>query len=172
MLIIRPAVTSDIAPLSELAIKTYSVAFGHTFSAADLAAHLQRNLAPANFARILAEDVVLVAEMDKRLVGYAQFGDSPPGSTLHQEKELRRLYVGADFQNQGCGSALMEAVLRHPQMNSAAIITLDVWEHNHGAQRFYRRYGFEAIGIRAFEVESGAETSLDLIMARRRENEI
>ena len=56
-------------------------------------------------------------------------------------------------------------------MNSAAIITLDVWEHNHGAQRFYQRYGFEVIGARAFEVESGEETSLDLIMARRREIE-
>jgi len=51
-------------------------------------------------------------------------------------------------------------------MEGTANIYLDVWEHNHGAQRFYRRYGFEVVGARSFEVESGAPTSLDLVMVR------
>jgi ribosomal protein S18 acetylase RimI-like enzyme len=60
------------------------------------------------------------------------------------------------------------AALSHPRMENAAGIYLDVWEHNQGAQRFYQRFGFQVIGSRAFEVESGAETSLDLIMVRHK----
>ena len=43
---------------------------------------------------------------------------------------------------------------------------MDVWEHNHGAQRFYSRYGFEVVGSRRFEVASGVQMDLDLVMVR------
>ena len=166
-LVIRKAQQSDIAALSEFAIKTYSAAFGHTFSDADLAAHLKRSLSPINFSRIIDDDVVLLAEVGDRIIGYVQFGAANSSSDDDKDQELRRLYVHPEFQNQGYGTSLMEAALRHPRMNGARRIYLDVWEHNHGAQRFYRRYGFDVIGTRPFEVESGAATSLDLIMVRR-----
>jgi len=62
-LVVRKAQGSDIAALSEFAIKTYSAAFGHTFSAADLTSHVKKNLSPANFSRIIDDDVVLLAEV-------------------------------------------------------------------------------------------------------------
>lgn len=40
----------------------------------------------------------------------------------------------------------MEAALEHPRLKEAENVFLDVWEHNHGAQRFYRRYRFAVIG--------------------------
>ena len=159
--IIRQAETRDAASLSRLAIETYRESFGHTFSADDLSAHLRAKLSPDRFARYIDEDIILVAEVDETLVGYIQFGDSDAG------QELRRLYVASPFQNQKHGSRLMEAALRHPRLANAAFITLDVWEHNQGARRFYERYGFEVIGTRAFTVESGAATDLDFVMARR-----
>ncbi len=58
------------------------------------------------------------------------------------------------------------AAHNHTEMAGAAI-DLDVWEHNLGAQRFYKRLGFEVVGTRVFEVESAGETSLDLVMVRR-----
>ena len=146
---------------------TYSDAFGHTFSDADLAAHLKKNLTPDSFTRILEEDVVLLAEAGNRIVGYVQFGAVNPSSAHHEDQELRRLYVHPEFQNVGYGTALMEAALRHPRLNGAVNVYLDVWEHNHAAQRFYRRSGFAVICSRPFEVESGAATSLDLVMVRR-----
>lgn len=166
-LIIRYAQESDIQTLSELATQTYSDAFGHTFSEADLACHLENNLSPDCFSRTLAEDTVLLAEAADRLVGYAQFGAAKTLSKNEKDRELRRLYVRSEFQNAGYGTSLMEAALRHPLLREAANVYLDVWEHNHGAQRFYRRYGFEVIGARAFEVASGAETGRDLVMVRR-----
>jgi ribosomal protein S18 acetylase RimI-like enzyme len=103
------------------------------------------------------------------MIGYVQFGQA--NATVLQsadgDQELRRLYVHADFQNKGIGTRLMDAALAHPQLRDAERIFLDVWEHNPGAQRFYACFGFKVVGQRPFVVESGAETSMDLIMARR-----
>jgi diamine N-acetyltransferase len=166
---IRPATTGDVPNLTNLAVTTYIAAFGHSFTPEDLAAHLAHNLAPANIARFISEDVVLVAEAGGRLVGFVQFGTAGPEYAPENDydQELRRLYVLSEYQNLGAGTLLMQAALAHPLMQAAPAIYLDVWEHNQGARRFYERHGFEVIGTRQFEVESGAETSLDLIMVRR-----
>jgi ribosomal protein S18 acetylase RimI-like enzyme len=166
-LVIRDAQKSDVVALSELAIQTYSDAFGHTFSDSDLAAHVNTHLTPDHFSRILDEEVVLLAEAGDRMIGFVQFGAATSYSSNKSDQAVHRLYVLAEFQNQGYGAALMEAALRHPRLKEAPSIYLDVWEHNHGAQRFYRRYGFEVVGSRAFAVESGAPTSLDFVMVRR-----
>jgi ribosomal protein S18 acetylase RimI-like enzyme len=172
-ILIRPGVAEDVPALTKLAVTTYVAAFGHSFTPEDLEAHLAHNLAPANIARFIAEDVVLVAELVSgaggRLAGFAQFGTAGPeyAPESGRDQELRRLYVLAEVQNQGAGTLLMQAALAHPQMQAAPTIYLDVWEHNQGARRFYARHGFEVIGTRQFEVESGAETSLDLVMVRR-----
>jgi diamine N-acetyltransferase len=167
---IRKVDTRDLATLSELAMQTYADAFGHSFSSADLAAHLEKNLSPKKFERMLEEDTVLVAEVNARMVGFVQFG---PGSLsvndgLGDEQELRRLYVQAEFQNKGIGAMLMNAALEHPSLRRAECVYLDVWEHNPGAQRFYARHGFEVIEKRRFIAESGAEGDFDLIMVRHR----
>ena len=168
-ILIRPALAADVPALTYLAVTTYIAAFGHSFSPEDLAAHLTHNLAPANIARFTSEDVVLVAEAADRLVGFVQFGTAGReyAPENDRDQELRRLYVLNEYQNQGAGTLLMQAALTHPLMQAAPAIYLDVWEHNQGARRFYERHGFEVIGTRQFEVESGAETSLDLIMVRR-----
>jgi ribosomal protein S18 acetylase RimI-like enzyme len=166
-LVIRPAHEGDITALSALAIKTYCDAFGHTFTESDLAAHLQAHLSPESFAWMLADDEILLAEVDGTLAGYVQFGDAKGSPEGEKEAELRRLYVDAPYQSRGVGSALMESALHHPRLSEAATIYLEVWEHNPGARRLYRRYGFEVIGTRKFEVQSGVETDLELVMARR-----
>lgn len=144
-------------------------------SAGDLRAHLEKNLAAKNFARMLEQDTILVVEIDGRMVGFVQFGKCDPSTKLgtsfeqadsETDQELQRLYVLREFQNRKIGAQLMEAALNHPRMKNASRIFLDVWEHNLGAQRFYQRFGFQVIGERKFEVESGAETSADLIMVR------
>jgi len=151
-------------------METYTEAFGQSFSPSDLAAHLERNLSAKNFERILDEDTVLVTEVDDHLVGFVQFGGADMGAeaVADNDRELRRLYVHADFQNWGIGTRRMDAALAHPGLKAADRIILDAWEHHHGAQRFYAQPGFEVVGERKSLVKSGLETSLDLIMVRRR----
>lgn len=167
---IRQANNSDLETLTKLARETYSAAFGHSLSAADLASHLENKLSLNHVKRILDEDTVLIAETEDRMIGFVQFGHANlvAEAITRNYQEIRRLYVQAEFQNKGIGAQLMEAALAHPNSRHAERILLDVWEHNHGAQRFYERYGFKVEGERKFEVASGAETSLDLIMVRHR----
>ena len=165
---LRKAALPDIRQLSELAMETYAAAFGQSMSPSDLAAHLAKNLQPVHFEHMLAESTILVAEIEGQMIGYVQFGQNPQPSPDEGRWELRRLYVRSEFQSQGIGTRLMAAALAFPGMREAKQISLDVWEYNQGAIRFYERFGFQVVGTQEFSVESGAETSLDLIMTLQR----
>jgi ribosomal protein S18 acetylase RimI-like enzyme len=168
--VIRVADCRDIAPLSRLAVETYTDAFGHTMEPSDLAHHLETHLSPRCFGFMLEEDVVLVLEVESHLIGYVQFGDvqGSAGGASAGSQELRRLYIQRGYQNRGYGKLLMDAALRHPRLLNAEQVVLDVWERNYGAQRFYLRYGFRVVGSRPFSVESGAQMDRDLVMVRHR----
>lgn len=163
---IRRAIPGDAPALGAIAQKTYADAFGSSMLPGDLQAHLEKNLALENIRAFLRDDIVLVAESDGHLVGYAQFGIYVPGAPPENACELRRLYVLSEFQNRGIGSHLLRAALAHPQMQNAREIYLDVWERNHGARRLYERFGFRVVGKREFAVASGAATDFDLLMVR------
>jgi ribosomal protein S18 acetylase RimI-like enzyme len=166
--IIRPARADDLAALSALARQTYADAFGHSFSAPDLAAHLESNLADGYFHQAFEEDVFLLAEAEGRLIGFVQFGPlriAVPAPSP-KDQELRRIYVDAGFQNKGIGRRLMDAALEHPRLKAAMNIYLDVWEQNRGARRLYERYGFEVIAAHGLVTASGTASDHDLIMVR------
>lgn len=165
-MIIRPAGTKDLAALAAFARRTYADAFGHSFRPEDLAAHLQGNLADGYFHQTLAEDVFLLAESEGRLIGFVQFGPVriPAAAVGPEDRELRRIYVLAEFQ--GTGRRLMDAALGHPGLQAARDIYLDVWEKNGKARRLYERYGFTVIGAYGLATASGAAHDEDLIMVR------
>ena len=157
---------TDAAALMRLARDTYRAAFGHSLSPGDLTAHLRGHLSLSHVARFIRDDTVLIAEEEGCLAGFAHFGRAVlPGSDVDADRELYRLYVRREHQNRGIGRRLMKAVLDHPDLRGAPRVWLDVWEHNHGARRFYERYGFVVEGKVSFAVASGAETSRDLVMA-------
>jgi ribosomal protein S18 acetylase RimI-like enzyme len=165
---LRAAEARDRDSLSAFAVETYTDAFGDSFSPEDLNAQVESQLSSSAFERILATDVVLLAESSGRLVGFVQVGFAPGDAGLQNdaEVELRRLYVHRRAQDRGIGSQLMNAALAHPRLAGVRRISLDVWDRNEGALRFYRRHGFRAVGEQQFVVASGAETTPDIIMVR------
>lgn len=129
--------------LSALAVQTYTAAFGHSMSAADLAAHLKTNLSPERFRELLRDDMFLLARVEGEGVGFIQFGDAhidnndlddrdlnKPPRVQPGDREVRRLYVSAAFQNRGVGAQLMNAALNDLAEKT---VFLDVWEDNAGA---------------------------------------
>jgi diamine N-acetyltransferase len=168
-MIIRELESGDVAALAALARQTYADAFGHSFSAADLAAHLRNNLSDGYFRHAIEDDVFLGAQRGGRLIGFVQFGAVRIAVPTQSpdDQELRRLYVQAEFRGHGIGTRLMDAALAHPRLTAAARIYLDVWERNQRAQAFYRRYGFMVIGAQGFAVASGGAADQDLVMVRR-----
>lgn len=167
MTVIRGARPGDHAQLLELARQTWKDAFGHSMSESDVTAHLENELSDEWLEVALKEDVFLLAEGGQRLVGYVQIGamtGGTPNCDPATTWEIVSQYVLQEYQNRGLGTSLLRAALEHPSVAGAWHFSLDVWDQNAGAIRFYERHGFKIVGARAFEVASGAETDPDLIM--------
>lgn len=161
---IRPAGPSDVPALAELAKRTWSDAFGDGVSRDDEAVELAEGRSESYFATALHERTILVAEADRVLVGYVQFGGVgiPEVDVRSDDRELQRLYVETALQGQGLGRRLMEAALQHPQLAEASRIFLQVWDRNEKAVRLYESFGFQRIGTTTFTV--GAEVMEDAVM--------
>ena len=91
---------------------------------------------------VMPSDEVWVAEVDSAIAGVL----------VLSENSIEHLYVDPDWFAQGLGSALLErAKIGHPE-------TLELWtfESNTGAQRFYERHAFRAVGGTTGDSEEGA----------------
>lgn len=99
-------------------------------------------------------------------VGYARLiGHSvEPNVTGPQPIELVRLYVEQSAVGQGYGAQLMQACLERAADDGFATIWLGVWEKNYRAQAFYKRWGFQQVGIHDFVM--GTDVQTDLILTR------
>lgn len=168
---IREVRLDELKALSELARSTYADAFGNTFTPERLEKRLQETRSVAYFRRALRKNVVLVAEEDGIVVGYAEFGpaDQPAIQTEYGDQELMRLYVRSDKQGSGIGRALIDTAFAYPQMRESKNVYLDVWEHNEGAQRLYKSYGFEDTGKRCQDtLKSAPDAGHDIVMVRQK----
>jgi GNAT superfamily N-acetyltransferase len=99
--------------------------------------------AVANFeAGMLRADWLIVAEADRQSIGFAWvipkgvFGHSP---------YLRLIGVHPDHAGAGVGATLLDEIERMAAAVSNDLFLL-VSDFNHGAQRFYKRQGYEQIG--------------------------
>ena len=152
----RPARSSDLPALADLAQRSWLDAFGSSVSE-ESAAEEAASRSETYFASALAESSVLVAELDGVLAGYVQFDDA----------ELRRLYVETALHGRGVGRALLAAALAHPRLTRAPRIHLQVWERNERAVRLYEAAGFRRAGTKTFTIGSG-EVVEDLVMVLER----
>lgn len=165
---IRRASNEDAAGIAHLAEATFTETFGHLYPPEDLAAYV---------ASAYTEDVCLAALSDPRMaywlagaegesaIGYALAGycKLPVERLERNAGELRQLYVRSAYQNRGVGARLFEAALQWLEARYAPLY-IGVWSKNHGAQRFYGRYGFVKVGEYGFPV--GKTVDLELILRR------
>jgi ribosomal-protein-alanine N-acetyltransferase len=84
----------------------------------------------------------LVARDGDEVVGYAGL------SVNDSEAWVQNLAVRADWQRQGIGATLLEALLVEADRRGARAVLLEVAVDNRAAQRLYDRYGFAAVGVR------------------------
>ena len=130
-------------------IRAWQAAYAHAFGAERLSAmdlEAQRELWRQRLAQPRRGDVVLVAEADGSVVGFASCGNSLDASG---EGELYSIYVLPEAWGTGAGSALMAGALEALRGYPSA--TLWVLEDNPRAQRFYEREGWTRDGGRREE---------------------
>ena len=160
----RNATVADAPLLSRLGAETFTETFGHLYTPENLAAFLA-NHSVANWEKELTDPrfTIRLAEMDGQAVAFAKLG--PPGLPFEVSgptAELKQFYVLKPWHGTGVAQALMDWVLAESRARGAEQLFLSVFIDNHRAQRFYARYGFEAVGTYAFMV--GTHADEDIIM--------
>ena len=156
-LIIRRAGTADAAALALITERTFTETFGHLYPPDDLAEYVSRYCTPESCRKLLDDPKVgawLVGAEDAAPVGYATAGACklPVENREPHAGEIRQLYVLATHQNQRLGAKLLDIALGWLAEQSFSPLYIGVWSENHGAQRFYGRYGFKKVGEYGFPV--------------------
>lgn len=151
-MIIREATLKDIPLIAELAQKTYTDTFGHTMSQIDLKKVLETR-SEKYFHSIFKKDTILVAEDNKNIIGFIQFGQVSNKDIQANETdiELKKIYINKNNQGQGIGKQLIEAMLKHNRLVNIKNVYLDVFTENIKAIGLYKKYGFKIIGKTPFK---------------------
>ncbi len=83
-----------------------------------------------------------VASMGERLIGFHAV------TKVHPDIELLKIGVTPEFQGTGVGMALLDDVLGQARSHGFSSCFLEVRASNNRAIRFYRKRGFEVVGVR------------------------
>lgn len=166
--IVRRAGSADAEALSDIGARTFVETFGHLYPREDLAQYLKEAYALERTHRDLADETKgsWLVEANGKVVGFALAG---PCALPHPEVtaacgELKRCYLLKGWQSGGLGSRLFAVVMDWLLANGRRDVWVGVWSENFGAQRFYRRHGFEVAGEYGFKV--GDTVDRELIMRR------
>lgn len=165
---IRRAAASDATALAQLAEVTFTETFGHLYPLDDLASFV-KSFTPAACLKILGDPRMaywLIGAEGRPAAGFALAGycKLPVPNLEPTAGELYQLYVRATHQQTGLGTRLFETALAWLEQHYSPLY-IGVWSNNHGAQRFYGRYGFVKVGEYGFQV--GKTIDHELILGRR-----
>ena len=142
---IRQAVKADIEQVAKLLFQVQEI---HAQGRPDLFVSGARKYTDAELEMIFADTEnrpVFVAETDGRILGYAFciFEETPPSHSLRHIKSLYidDLCVDESARNDHVGTALYDHVVAFAKDCGCQRITLNVWELNESARRFYEKKG-------------------------------
>lgn len=155
----RDATAGDAKALAEFCARTFVDTFGHLYPPEDLSAYLAAKYSEAIQRQEIADPGLryrLALDGDT-IAGYCMMGDLDMKVDDASALELHRLYVDRQLKGAGVAAALMEDCLAWARSKGAKTLYLSVWENNHRAQAFYKRYGFEHAGEHKFWVGKTAD---------------
>jgi diamine N-acetyltransferase len=165
---IRPAAPSDAEALALVGGATFLETYAELLPVADILAHCAGQHAPELYRQWLGrpDHRLWIAETETgAVVGYAVL--SPPDLPVEVgsgDVEIKRIYLLHRFQGRGLGAGLMARSLEDAKAAGFARALLGVFGRNEAAIGFYRRLGFEQVGVRKFQVGAGVYD--DLVLAR------
>jgi ribosomal protein S18 acetylase RimI-like enzyme len=169
-MILRDATPEDAPAIAAMGNQAFCAAFAHLYQAEDLDAFLAANHSAAKAAAEIADpamEIRLALDEDGALLGFCKLVMScgwPEHARASQAIELKQLYTDPAATGRGIGAALMDWTLAEAAAHGAGEVQLSVWSGNHGAQRFYARYGFEKVADIFFMV--GAQRDEEFLFAK------
>jgi len=166
---LRAATAADAPAISQLASEAFIAKFGHLYSKENLNRFLAESLSEAAIAAELAHPQRLwqVTDDGTRLTGFCKLSLNcgfPQHARGNKVMELKQLYTAADATGQGLGARLMDWAMARFVALGADEAQLSVYSENHGAHRFYQRYGFDKVADITFTV--GDHVDPEFLFAR------
>lgn len=167
-LTIRRATVADVLLLTKLGITTFVHAFAAYNTEEDMDLYVAAEMGVEKITAELADtgNIFFLVFDDTEAVGYAKVRDTQTPEELggYLALEIERIYILHTAQNKRVGSTLMQYCLDYARDRKYTLIWLGVWEHNHGAIRFYERWGFSLFGSHPFIL--GKDHQTDVLMKK------
>jgi GNAT superfamily N-acetyltransferase len=161
-IIIRAASRADAELVADLARRTFVESFAQYNTEENMRLFLEEQFPrEKQMAEVGAPGRhFLLAYIGETLAGYVslRIADAPAGLQNEKAIEIVQLYAEKKMIGKGVGPALMQAALDWALAQGFEWVWLGVWEHNHRAQAFYQKWGFERFGEHIFFVGLDAQT--------------
>lgn len=169
MITIREATTDDIQALSDIGRETYREHFSDIWTAAGMQDFLNQDFSIDELQKSLqlpAEHCWLLASgAEGCVVGFAKVNWSKPMPVSAEVgAELQKIYFLKSQAGNGYGKQLLQVICQMAKERDEGCIALDVLRTNANAQRFYERFGFEAVGEIPFSTD---KAKIGMVVMRR-----
>ncbi|MEV6543328.1 GNAT family N-acetyltransferase [Streptomyces sp. NPDC051665] len=108
----------------------------------------------------------LVAELDRRIVGYIRLVPATSLACNAHVRQIQGLAVAGQARGHGVGRALIRAAMTEARRQGARRITLRVLGHNTPARKLYEAAGFAVEGVLPEEFLLDGKYVDDVLMGR------
>jgi ribosomal protein S18 acetylase RimI-like enzyme len=171
----RKAVPADAAALADFGRRTFADAYRSVMEPGLMARVLREQFGPARQRAEIGDPTAawIVAETQGSVAGYAYLrnGRAPEIGIPLDPVELARFYVDSVWHGRGVARPLMDAAVRQARKMGGRTLWLAVWQRNPRAIAFYRKYGFQIVGVCSWEQTPGALED-DLMMLDLRDRRL
>ena len=159
---------TNLTELVEISTITYSNSFSSGNTLENMQYYIDNSLNSEKLQRELSEknSEFYFAKQNDETIGYLKinFGTAQTDLKEVHGMELERIYVLKNFQGKKIGKKLLDFAIKTAKERDLEYVWLGVWDKNRKAIDFYKRNGFEIIGIHPFKM--GDDTQTDFIMKR------
>jgi ribosomal protein S18 acetylase RimI-like enzyme len=165
---LRNVTIDDIDLLREVSIETFSSAFAHMNTAANMSFYLNQAFNPEQLKKELQDnDSTFQFLYDReQLVGYMKvnFGVAQTEAIHPDAIEIQRIYLRPHAQGYGLGRYMIQSAEAIGKSKNCPLIWLGVWDQNHRSIGFYGKMGYSIFDNHDFPF--GDEMQTDHLMKK------
>jgi ribosomal protein S18 acetylase RimI-like enzyme len=163
-IVIKEATAADAALVADLSRQTFYDAFAADNTKTDMDKFMNETFTRE---KLMVEvgapgNIFLLAYEGNEAVGYVRMRDTNDPKLFEEGTaiEIARIYAVQTSIGKGVGSALMQRCIDIARHKNARVIWLGVWENNHKAISFYKKWGFSPFGDHVFMLGDDPQTDL------------
>lgn len=159
---IERATIDSAADLAQVGVTTFTETWAANYTKEILSAYLHEKYDQSVITCELQNpDIIYHAAYDEsKMIGFSKLSRKQDLGTWIKGNNLEvcRIYVLQAYHDKKVGKLLMEKSIEFAKEEGMDSVVLGVWEGNHRAIAFYKKWGFEMIGTHPFYMADLVET--------------